>query len=88
MKKISDYKSSELVKALLELSSNRKIYDKDSLAYRIGMLDHWAGLAAKSSKREECLEKFKSLLNEKNVHTFLTQPWAQKQMLEYLSKTI
>jgi hypothetical protein len=86
MKQISDYTSSELVKALLELSSNRKVYDKDSLAYRIGMLDHWMGLNASSLKREECLNRFKSLLNEKNVYKFLTQEWAQKQMLEHLNK--
>jgi hypothetical protein len=86
MKNLLDYSQSELVAALLQLSANRKIYDKHSIAYRIGMLDHWKGLVARSLKREECLEIFKSLLNEKNVSTFLTQEWAQKQMLNHLNK--
>jgi hypothetical protein len=86
MNQISDYKASELVKALLELTENKKLYPKDRIAYRIGMLDHWMGLHASSLKREECLNRFKGLLNEKNVYTFLNQEWAQKQILQHLNK--
>lgn len=86
MKNLSDYSKTQLVQALLELSSNRKIYDTHGIAYRIGMLDHWKGLVARNSKREECLNLFKSLLNENNVDKFLTQEWAQKQMLNHLNK--
>jgi hypothetical protein len=86
MKQISDYTSSELVKALLELTENKNLYPKDRIAYRIGMLDHWMGLHASSLNREECLNRFRSLLNEKNVYKFLTQEWAQKQMLQHLNK--
>jgi hypothetical protein len=42
--------------AFIESINNQRINDKSSLAYYVGMLDHWAGLRADFWKRAECIQ--------------------------------
>lgn len=82
----ASYSPSELIGAMLQYVSNQKKCDKGSIAYKIGMIDHWAGLYASHSSRAEIIARFKSLLNEKTIYQVIKSEYTINQLLPYLSK--
>jgi hypothetical protein len=83
---LSCYSSGELIEAMLQYVANRKKNDKGDIAYKIGMIDHWQGLCSSNLKRSECIERFKSLLNEKTIYMVIQSEYTASQLLNFLPK--
>lgn len=83
---LPDYSPEELINAMLQYVSNRKNEDKFGINYKIGMIDHWQGMYSQHLKRNEMIDRFKSLLNEQTIYKCIQSQYTENQLLKYLPK--
>lgn len=84
---ITNLDTSDVRRGFLSLIKNRKLVDKNGLAYFIGMVDHWRGLYAVHRKREELfLELSELVLDDKNLYRCIQSDWTRTQIINQLNK--
>ena len=83
---LKDYQAPELIGAMLQYIDNRQKNDKGSIAYKVGMIDHWQGLRAQGLKRADVIALFTSLLNKRTIYQVIKSEYTATQLLNYLPK--
>lgn len=79
--------TSDIRRGFLSLITNRKLVDKNGLAYFISMVDHWRGLYAVHRKREELLLELSELvLDDNNLYRCIQSDWTRSQIIKQLNK--
>ena len=85
---LQDYPKHKVIDAFIRFMANRRLNDKHSIAYVIGMLDHWKGVIYTSYlndyKRQYLLEQLISMLNANTIDSVIKSEYVKKEVLNHI----
>lgn len=83
---LQNYSSVEIIGAFKKYASNRKLNDKYSIAYMVGMIQPTTlvSIFPDEYKRQELLDILFELLNEQTIYKFIQSEYVAKQLAKYL----